>query len=107
MVQKLMDPQSVFRALVIVVLSVSTWVLLQVIEIRGNRFTSEQGLLVWQEVGRIQTAIAKLPPKAPPDEFEARMVRVELRVNQNAEMLSRILGMLEGLDTPRKGKKNE
>lgn len=45
------------------------WVLINVSEIKGNRFTSEHGQQVWKEIARIREDIAKLPPQRFMDRF--------------------------------------
>jgi len=46
-------------------------------EIRGNRFTSDDGLKVWQAIALIQTQIARLPTKYSPPWLVERLDRVE------------------------------
>lgn len=55
------------------------WLVVVVSEMRGNRFTSADGLAVWKAIGEL-----------PPDRFEMRMFRAEQR-NQEHEARLRVL----------------
>ena len=51
------------------VLPLLVWVLIEVASMKGNRFTSQDGMEVWQEIAGIRETIAALPP----DSFEMKV----------------------------------
>jgi len=48
--------------------------------IQGNRFTSDNGLEVWQEISSIRQDIKSLPQESPPDWFVNKVHGLELRL---------------------------
>lgn len=60
-------------------------------EIKGSRFTSADGLLVWQEIASIREKIAQLPTVSPPAWFSQRVDKME---DRQLEILTR-LGRIE------------
>jgi hypothetical protein len=84
-------------ALVAINMALTGWCLTQIVdnktdlaEIKGNRFTSNDGLAVWKEIACIRENIAKLPDQYPPKWWVERQDKFE------ADMKSR-LGRLEEL----------
>ena len=60
-------------ALLTINISVTSWLCLRVIEqgnhvaeIRGNRFTSTDGLAIWKEIAVLRELMAKIPSESPP-----------------------------------------
>ena len=45
------------------------WVCLGMAEIKGNIFTSQDGLAIWKEISSIRQKIASMPTEAPPAWF--------------------------------------
>lgn len=56
--------------------------------ITENRFTSDDGLLVWQKLGELETAAAR--PEDPPTWLVNRLDRIENRLDDLIETVSRL-----------------
>jgi hypothetical protein len=50
--------------------------------IEADRFTSEDGLRVWQEIADIREDMARLPTEAPPVWFVSRIDRIDLEIRR-------------------------
>ena len=57
----------------------------------SNRFTSQDGLEVWREIGRIREDIAALPPQ----DFRDKLDEVERSINETNQRLARLETILE------------
>lgn len=60
-------------------------------ETRGNRFTSQDGKEVWQEIAKIRKEVSVLPSVAPPqwfvervDALEARLIAIDARLSDDS-----------------------
>lgn len=56
-------------------------------EIKGNRFTSSDGLAVWKEIAQIREQIAKLPNEFPPKWFIERLDKLEQSMDRRLSSL--------------------
>lgn len=57
--------------------------------IEGNRFTSSDGLAVWQEIGKVRAEIASIPRESPPGWFVQRFDKMEGRIDASLSDISR------------------
>jgi len=58
--------------------------------IDGNRFTSEDGKEVWQEIATIQATIAAMPKEVPPPLFKEKVDGIGQDVQENRKQLAHI-----------------
>jgi len=63
--------------------------------IKGNRFTSADGLEVWKEIQSIRVELtrmsSKIPEKVPPDWFEKKVDALSLDVDANGKQINQVL----------------
>ena len=55
--------------------------------ISGNRFTSQDGLDVWKEIGEIRTEIAAIPKEVPPPWFKKEVETLEEKVDDLTDLM--------------------
>lgn len=91
---KVLALQIAFAVISSAALGLSGWMLQDVVEmhsqlaeVRGNRFTSADGLQVWKEIARLENRISSIPTEIPPawvvkrmDRMDKRLERLEARV---------------------------
>ena len=62
---------------------------------KGNRFTSADGLEVWKEIQSIRVELtrmsSKIPEKIPPDWFEKKVDALSLDVDDNGKQINQVL----------------
>ena len=62
---------------------------------KGNRFTSDDGLEVWKEIQSIRVELmrlaSKIPEKVPPDWFEKKVDALSLDVDDNGKQINQVL----------------
>jgi hypothetical protein len=92
-----------FAVLVSISLGLSAWTLSTVVTlkeqlavIQGNRFTSADGLKVWEAIYDIRIKIAQMPSEYPPKWFVARFERLEHKIDQLDQRTQKIVMELNG-----------
>jgi len=68
-----------------------------VAELRGNRFTTGDGLVVWKEIATIREQIAKLPNDFPPKWFEKRVDELAAVMEKNGQKLDELSRRVDAL----------
>jgi hypothetical protein len=85
-------------ALVAINMALTGWCLTQVVDIKtdlasikGNRFTSGDGLVVWKEIAAIREQMAKLPDQYPPKWWVERQDKFETDMKVRLDKLEGLL----------------